>query len=147
MQSKIIQFTRWCWCCFRRIQRPYLQFNDKASGCTASDLLKKISYFEFLDTFLKNILNLFILYLFTYSKTRLKREASTFREFHLPLTDANQKSFNQQKIIESFNNLEDLNKRLNELNLILKEFEEIRITKLVEKYAKSVCNNIEARFT
>ena len=136
MQSKITQFTRWCWCCFRRIQRPYLYFNGKASGCTASDLLKKISYYEFLDTLLKNILYLFILYLFTYSKTRLKHEASTFREFHLPLTDANQKSFKQQKIIESFNNLKDLNKRLNELNLILKEFEEIRLTKLVEKYGK-----------
>ena len=42
---------------------------------------------------------------------------------------------------------EDLNGRLKELNIILKESEEIRITKLVEKYAKSMCHNIEARFS
>ena len=33
-----------------------------------------------------------------------------------------------------------------ELNIILKESEEIRITNLVEKYAKSMCHNIETRF-
>ena len=41
---------------------------------------------------------------------------------------------------------ENLNGRLKELNIILKKSEEIHITNLVEKYAKSMCINIEARF-
>ena len=41
---------------------------------------------------------------------------------------------------------EDLNGILKEFNLILKESEEIRITNLVEKFTKSMCHNMEARF-
>ena len=42
--------------------------------------------------------------------------------------------------------IDDLIGRLKEFNIILKESEEIRITNMVEKYAKSMCNIIEARF-
>ena len=41
---------------------------------------------------------------------------------------------------------EGLNGKLKELKIFLKEFEEVRITNLVEKYAKSMWKNIEARF-
>ena len=41
---------------------------------------------------------------------------------------------------------EGLNGKLKELKIFLKEFEEIRITNLVEKYAKSMWKNTEARF-
>ena len=41
---------------------------------------------------------------------------------------------------------EGLNGKLKELKIFLKEFEEVRITNLVEKYAKSMWKNIEAMF-
>ena len=49
--------------------------------------------------------------------------------------------YNSQNIIVHQQLKKDL-----ELNIILKEFNEIFITDLVEKYGKSMCNNIEARF-
>ena len=48
------------------------------------------------------------------------------------------------RVIQQFK--QDFNERLKELNILLKESEEISITNLLEKYAKSMCHNIEARF-
>ena len=79
--------------------------NDKVSGSTASGPLKQISHYEFVGT-LYVLIN--ILPCLTRLSKTFKQEGSTFQEFHLPLTDANQKSLKRQKVIQSFSNLKKI---------------------------------------
>ena len=118
--------------------------NDKVSGSTASGLLKKIRYYKFLGTLylLKNILP---------SLTGLSKTFQTgslnFSRISPAINRCKSKILEVAKDDRDIQRLkEDLNERIKELNIILKESEEIRITDLVEKYAKSMCHNIEARF-
>ena len=106
--------------------------NDKASGSTASGLLKKISYYEFLGTLylLKNILP---------SMTGLSKTFQTgilnFSRISPAISRCKSKILEVakddiQQVIQQHK--EDLNGRLKKLNIILKKSEEIRITNLVE---------------
>ena len=118
--------------------------NDKASGSTASGLLKKISHYEFLGTLylLKKILSILTGLSKTFQTGRLN-----FSRISLAINKCKSKILEVAKDYRLIQQLkEDLNGRLKELNIILKESEEIRVTNLVEKYAKSICHNIEASF-
>ena len=118
--------------------------NDKASGSTASGLLKKISHYEFLGTLylLKKILSILTGLSKTFQTGRLN-----FSRISLAINKCKSKILEVAKDYRLIQQLkEDLNGRLKELNIILKGSEEIRVTNLVEKYAKSICHNIEASF-
>ena len=118
--------------------------NDKASGSTASRLLKKISHYEFLGMLylLKNILPS----LTELSKT-FQIGSLNFLRILPAINRCKSKILEVAKDYRVIQQLkEDLNGRLKELNIVLKGSEEIQITNLVEKYTKSMCNNIEARF-
>ena len=118
--------------------------NDKLSGPAASGLLKKISHYGFLGTLY--LLNNILPSLTELSKT-FQTGSLTFSRILLAINRCKSKILEvvkDDRVIQQLK--EDLNGRLKELNIILKESEEIRITNLVEKYAKSMCHYIEARF-
>ena len=119
--------------------------SDRASGSLATGLLKKINDYEFLGT---------PLYLLKHMLPNLSALSKTFQA----------RSLNYSRIIPSINKCKtkikevaksgkvwnelqnELNGRLKSLNVTLKDFEETRIKSLVDKYATSICQNIEARF-
>ena len=110
--------------------------NDKASGSTASGLLKKISHNEFLGTLylLKNILPS----LTGLSKT-FQIGSLNFSRISSAINRCKSKIIEVAKDYRDIQQLkEDLNGRLKELNIILKESEEIRITNLVGKCVESI---------
>ena len=117
--------------------------NDKASGSTAGGLLKKINLYEFLGTLylLKNILP---------SLTGLSKTFQTGNLNFLIVSPAINRckskllEVKDYRVIQQL--LENLNGRLKERNIILKELDGVRIKNLMGKDAKSMCNNIEARF-
>ena len=114
------------------------------SGPAASGLLKKISHYGFLGTLY--LLNNILPSLTELSKT-FQTGSLTFSRILLAINRCKSKILEvvkDDRVIQQLK--EDLNGRLKELNIILKESEEIRITNLVEKYAKSMCHYIEARF-
>ena len=119
--------------------------NDMESGSTASGLLQSNSHYEFLGTLylLKNILP---------SLTGLNKTFQTESLNFLRISPAINRC--KSKILEVANDYrviqqlkQDPNGRLKKLNIILKESMEIHIINLVEKYAKSMSKNIEARFS
>ena len=109
--------------------------NSNVSGSTTSGLLKKISYYEFLGTLylLKNILP---------SLTGLSKTFHTgglnFFRISLAINRCKSKIFEVAKYYRVIQQLkDDLNRRLKEVNIILKESQEIHITNLVEKYVQN----------
>ena len=119
--------------------------DDKASGSTASGLLKKISHYEILGTLylLKNILAS----LTGLGKT-FQTKSLNFLRISPAVNRCKSKILEEAKDYKVIQQLkEDLNERLKELNIVLKESEEICITNFVKKkkYAKSMCSNVEAR--
>ena len=118
--------------------------NDKASGSTGIGLPKNISHYEWLRK----------LYLLINILPCLTGLSKTFQPERLHFSIISPASNRcKSKILEEAKGntviqqlKEDFNGRLKELNLILKESEEIRQINLVEKHAKSMCHNIEARF-
>ena len=117
--------------------------NDKVSGSTASALMEKISHYKFLGTIylLKNILPSL-----TGRSKRFQIGSLNFSRISPVINRCKSKILEVAKNDRVIQQLkEDLNGRLKELNIILKESEEIRITNLVEKYAKSMCRDIETR--
>ena len=118
--------------------------NGKESGFTASGLLKKISHYEFLG-------GLYLLKSILRSLTGLSKTFQTgslnFSRISPAINRCKSRTLeavNYFRVIQQLK--EDRKGRLKELNIILKKYEEIRITNLVEKYVKLMCNNIEARF-
>ena len=109
--------------------------NDNVSGSTTSGLLKKISHYEFLGKLylLKNILP---------SLTGLSKTFHTgslnFSRTSTAIYRCKSNIFEVAKYYRVIQQLkEDLNGRLKEVNIVLKECEEIHITNLVEKYVQN----------
>ena len=105
--------------------------NDKESGSTASDLLKKISHYNFFGTLylLKNVLPS----LAGLSKTFQTRSLN-FSRISPTVNRCKSKAL---EVAEDYRVIQQ-----KELNIILKESKEICVTNSVKNYAESTCNNI-----
>ena len=117
--------------------------NDKLSGSAASGLLKKISHYGFLGTLY--LLNNILPSLTGLSKT-FQTGSLTFSRILLAINRCKSKILEVAKDDRVIQQLKDLNGRLKELNIILKESEEIRITNLVDTYAKLIATILKQGF-
>ena len=110
---------------------------DKASGSTATVLLRKINNYKFLGTLclLKNMLPIVSCLSKTFQTGSLNFSRIT------PLINKC-----KEKIKEVAKDGRVLNGKLKESAITLNEIAEARIQGFVHKYATSICANISARF-
>ena len=117
---------------------------DKASGSLAVWLLKKIRNYEFLGTLylLKHMLpNLSALSkVFQTGSLNFSRIIPSFKKCKAKLEEVKQSGI----VFEDLKN--DLKGRLQSLNIVLTESEELRIKCFPKKYADCMCKNIDERF-
>ena len=117
---------------------------DKVSGSLAVGLLKKIRNYEFLGTLylLKHMLpNLSALSkVFQTGSLNFSRIIPSFKKCKAKLEEVKESGIVFEDLIN------DLKGRLQSLNIVLTESEELRIKCFPKKYADCMCKNIDERF-